>query len=111
MQGGSYLIQNGSIVYSSAPAETYCDSFQTGSSPIAFLRRQPAPEATSDESGGYQGRNWNDGLYIETENYALVVNGVNLVIYDPELNLVIDNIGVDVYDGTAVIRERDLNTN
>ena len=111
MQGGSYLIQNGSIVYSSAPAETYCDSFQTGSSPITFLRRQPAPEATSDESGGYQGRNWNDGLYIETENYALVVNGVNLVIYDPELNLVIDNIGVNVYDGTAVIRERDLNTN
>lgn len=111
MQGGSYLIQNGSIVYSSAPAETYCDSFQTGSFPITFLRRQPAPEATSDESGGYQGRNWNDGLYIETENYALVVNGVNLVIYDPELNLVIDNIGVNVYDGTAVIRERDLNTN
>lgn len=111
VQGGSYLVRNGSIVYSSAPAETYCDSFQIGNSPITFLRRQPASEATSDVSGGYEGRNVNDGLYIGRDNYDLVVNGVNIVIYDPELNLVIDNIGVNVYDGTAVIRERDLNTN
>jgi len=107
-QGGSYLIRNSSIVYSSAPEETYCDSLQSSSTPITFLRRQPASEATADADGGYEGRNINDGLYIGTDNYALTVNGINIVIYDPALKLVIDNIGVNVYNGTDVLREADL---
>ena len=107
-QGGSYLIRNSSIVYSSAPEDTYCDSLQSSSTPITFLRRQPASEATADADGGYEGRNINDGLYIGTDNYALTVNGINIVIYDPALKLVIDNIGVNVYNGTDVLREADL---
>jgi hypothetical protein len=38
----------------------------------------------------------------------LTVNGINIVIYDPELKLVIDSIGVNVYNGTDVLREADL---
>lgn len=104
-QGGSYLIRNGSFVYSSAPAETYYRSLQSGSTPVTFFRKKPASEAITDADGGYTGQNINDGLYIGTENHAFTVNGVNLVIYDPELKLVIDSIGVNVYDGKAVLRK------
>ena len=50
----------------------------------------------------------NDGIYIWGDNYIRTNNGLNVTIYNSNLDIVIDSIGIETGDENAVlIREED----
>ena len=98
-QGGTFVLHQGQFEYYSGTDETFSYTGQFGNQAIAVDRKAAAGSATEDADGGTEGTNINDGLYIGETNYASAVNGVNIVVYDPEINLVVDSIGVDVFEG------------
>jgi hypothetical protein len=98
-QGGTFVLHQGQFEYYSGADETFSYTGQFGNQAMAVDRKAAAESATEDAERGTEGTNINDGLYIGETNYALAVNGVNIVVYDPEINLVVDSIGVDVFEG------------
>ena len=62
----------------------------------------------SEVQDEYDGPNRNDGLYVNNTNYAQVVNGLSIVVYDPDLGLVVDSAGVNVYLGLGMVRNIEI---
>ena len=54
---------------------------------------------SADENGNYTNE-----IIIDNANYAKVVNGVNIVIYDTMTEKVADSIGFNADDGYAIVR-------
>lgn len=104
-QGGTFVIEKGTFTYYSGEEKTYTYNSAFGSEPVTIYRKAPAEFATVDENGSTIGLNTNDGMYIGETNYAHVINGINLVVYDPDLKLVVDHVSTDVYTGIELIRE------
>ncbi len=98
--GGSYVIANGNMLYSSGVDETYVYSTKVGNGTILVSRAKPNSQVEDE----YDKMNTNDQLCINGINYAQVVNGINIVVYDSELNLVVDSVGTNVYLGLNVDR-------
>ena len=98
-QGGTFVLHQGQFDYYSGSNETFSYTGQFGNQAMAVDRKAAAGSATEDAEGETEGTNINDGLYVGEINYASAVNGVNIVVYDPEINLVVDSIGVDVFEG------------
>ena len=48
-------------------------------------------------------------LMIHNENYRMIVNGVNIIVYNKELDQIIDAAGDDIYLGLELIHnEKEL---
>ena len=44
-------------------------------------------------------------IFLKQKEYAAVSNGVNIVVYDYEINQLIDSTGVDIYQGLGMVRQ------
>jgi len=51
--------------------------------------------------------NTNDGLYIDDHNYVNAVNGLNILVYSKDLELVVDSAYMNVYESLGVLRTND----
>lgn len=66
-----------------------------------------AARIATDTEYAWDAQNTKDRLIIGETNYAHAVNGVNMVIFDPELNLVVDSISVNIYNGLQLEHYKD----
>ena len=104
-KGGTFVLKKGKFSYYSNGEKTFSYADKFGNQAMAVDR-----VTASNVEGGVndvttdQMHNSSDGLFIGETNYALAVNGVNIVVYDPEINLTVDSIGVNVYNGLMMER-------
>lgn len=89
MQGGAFVIKNGLFEYYSDGDDSFLYSGSFEKQTISVSRK-----TTSDNDNESV-----DSIVLGEDNYAIAQNGINIVVYDPEINLVIDVVNVDVYQG------------
>lgn len=92
-KGGTFVYSGGKFVYWSSGKDTFEYQGKMGNTNVSAARI--ATETEDD----WDAQNTKDRLIIGETNYAHAVNGVNMVIYDPQLDLVVDSISVNIYNG------------
>lgn len=96
LQKGAWVIKDGAVETAIPGTEyDYCYRLNRGEIHL---------ESQQDED------NWGNltekaYIFLEQKEYAAVSNGVNIVVYDHEINQLIDSAGVDVYQGLGMIRQ------
>lgn len=90
-QGGTVVIKQGEICYypKSESEYEYRDKF--GERNIAIVGMNTADK---DDENAIA-----DHIYVRDKDYSMMENGVNIVIYDPQIDRMVDCVGVDVYTG------------
>ncbi len=101
--GGTLILDHGSVIYVSGDEKTYSYSHKYGRMNLAVDR------LTSNDEYAAIGatENENDGIFIDGENYIKAVNGLSVTVYNDELEDVIDSVGIDIYlSVTELYREK-----
>ena len=96
LQKGAWVIKDGAVETAIPGTEyDYCYKLDRGEIHL---------ESQQDEDNwGYLTEKAH--IFLEQKEYAAVSNGVNIVVYDHEINQLIDSAGVDVYQGLGMIRQ------
>lgn len=94
-KGGTVLLDHGNVLFYSADNATYAFSHKFGNAIVSVNRHIPNDEFISQQNA----ENNNDGIYIWNDNYIQNANGLNITIYDSDLDIVINSIGIDPCTG------------
>ena len=110
IKGGTFVLKQGQFAYYSDGQSAFSYHGKFGNQSMAVDQKE-SPDTTEgvDETSENEDINTINGLYVGETNYALAANGVNIVVYDPEINLVIDSVGVNVYNGLMLERPDVVN--
>lgn len=92
-KGGAMVTDHGEILFYSNGAPTYVYSHKFGDTNIVVDRQMPNDEY----SALLPKENDNDGIEIRLDQYAKVLNGMNITVFDDFTGEVIDSVGIDVY--------------
>ncbi len=96
-QGGVWIKKDGQFIYYSEGAQEYKKVIKVGNNEIRV-----SGTAQYDEDGEITGVS---EIIVQSQDYRKIENGVNIVVYDCELNQFIDTVGTDIYLGLGMIRE------
>lgn len=91
--GGSFVFSGGQVKYWSGGSDDFIYEGRFGQEDVVCARFH------SETEDQWDSQNTTDKLIIGENNFVHAVNGVNFVLYDPVLDLVVDNISVNVYNG------------
>lgn len=92
-KGGAMVVDHGEILFCSDGAPTYVFSHRFGDADIVVDRQM----SNDEYSALLPKENDNDGIEIRLDEYAKVLNGMNITVFDDFTGEVIDSVGVDVY--------------
>ncbi len=101
--GGTFILDHGTVIYSSGDDETYSYSNRFGRINLAVDRLS----ANDEYAALGVTTNENDGIFIDGENYIKAVNGLSVTVYNDELEDIIDSVGIDIYlSASELYREK-----
>ncbi|MCR5403383.1 MAG: hypothetical protein K6E91_06100 [Butyrivibrio sp.] len=92
-KGGAMVIDHGEICFYSDGAPFYLFTHKYGDADIVVDRKLPNEEYAAL----LPKENDNDGIEIRLDQYAKVLNGMNITVFDDFTGEVIDSVGIDVY--------------
>ncbi|MBR5597723.1 MAG: hypothetical protein IKW30_09995 [Lachnospiraceae bacterium] len=96
--GGTWIFENGNVV-SYLSGKEYQDDFEKNGVSI-YLQS----EIIMNEDGeSYQKAK----IILGKENYVMVENGVNILVYDPVTKTVIDSVATDIYVNFEIMRKEN----
>lgn len=99
--GGAFVLDHGTVTWSSGSPDAYLHRVENMPSDVTLVRRFDA-QIYADQVD-HSGRN--DSIYIGETDLSKALNGLNITVYDPFLDDVVDSIGIDVYLGDGILRE------
>ena len=99
-KGGTALFEKGVCTYYSDEEETFHYSGLLGNTRLKLVRLSPLTKELEVKMD----QNPNDYICLDDENYALVAHGLNIIVFDPDLNKLIDAAGIDVYSSLDLLR-------
>ena len=103
-KGGTIILYHGELLYYSYNAETFSYSHKFGNSVVSVDRLMPNKEYMSQSDKDDR----NDGVYIWCENYVKKTSGLSVFIYDENLDIVIDSVGMSPdAEGNELKREEN----
>lgn len=95
LQKGAWVIKDGVIEVAIPGAEyNYCYKLSQGEIHLESVQSEDREGNLMEEAH----------IFLDQKEYAAVSNGVNIVVYDHEINQLIDAAGVDVYLGLGMVR-------
>jgi hypothetical protein len=106
-KGGTLILDHGSVLFSSGDEAVYAFNHKFENASLSVIRRRDNAEYAADAPA----ENENDGIFLWSENYIKAVNGLNVMVYDDELDDVTDAVGIDVYLSSSELFRDKVNYN
>lgn len=87
--GRAWIKQNGDVIWTASDLD--CERYVMGKYRDFAVICDPNTQVSN--------------IFIDNETVKMVENGLNVVIYDPELNIIVDEIGIDVDNNKCFTRD------
>lgn len=102
-KGGTLILDHGKVLYNSGDETVYAFAHKFENAGLSVNRHKDNDEFADSAPT----ENDNDGIYLWGDNYIKAVNGLNVMVYDDELDDVTDAVGIDVYlSNTELFRDK-----
>jgi hypothetical protein len=102
-KGGTLILDHGKVLYNSGDETVYAFTHKFENAGLSVNRHKGNDEFADSAPT----ENDNDGIYLWGDNYIKAVNGLNVMVYDDELDDVTDAVGIDVYlSNTELFRDK-----